>query len=117
MPDLLPFDTSDDRLARAAWSRIAEPRDTEAGALVQALGASAALDWLIATARAWSDPPVLAAGAHWHAATKRWIPRLSTLDPVRELEVLGRRGGRLLVTTYPVWSAALVDLGTVVLTL
>src|SRR5699024_10147228 len=92
MPDTLPFDTTDDRLARAAWSRLAEPRDAEAGALVQALGASAALDWLIVTARAWSDPPVLAAGAHWHAAAKRWIPRLSTLDPLRELEVLARRG-------------------------
>ena len=112
MPDTLPFDTTDDRLARAAWSRIAEPRDTEAGALVQALGASAALDWLIVTARAWSDPPVLAAGAHWHAAAKRWIPRLSTLDPLRELEVLARRGGRLLVPTDPEWPEALADLGT-----
>src|SRR5690625_4048746 len=90
MPDTLPFDTTDDRLARAAWSRLAEPRDAEAGALVRALGASAALDWLIATARAWSDPPVLAAGAHWHAAAQRWIPRLSTLDPLRELEVRAR---------------------------
>ena len=67
MPDL-PFDLDDDRMARAAWSRIAEPRDAEAGALVQALGAGPALQWLVSAAGTWSDPPVLAAGAHWHSA-------------------------------------------------
>ncbi len=113
MPDALTFDTSDDLLARAAWSRIAEPRDAEAGALVQALGASAALEWLLgAAAGAWSDPPVLAAGAHWHAAARRWLPRLDGLDPVRDLDVLARRGGQVLVPTDPRWPAALADLGT-----
>ena len=112
MADLLPFDTSDERMARAAWSRIAEPRDGQAGALVQALGAAAALDWLTAVARAWSDPPVLAPGAHWHTAAKRWIPRLTGLDLRREMDVLARRGGRVLVPGDPEWPAGLADLGT-----
>lgn len=111
MPDL-PFDLDDDRMARAAWSRIAEPRDAEAGALVQALGAGPALQWLVSAAGTWSDPPVLAAGAHWHSAAKRWIPRLSTLDPRRDLKVLARRGGRLVVPGDPEWPVALGDLGT-----
>ncbi|MDR2565772.1 MAG: DNA-processing protein DprA [Bifidobacteriaceae bacterium] len=40
------FDIDDPALARAAWSRIAEPADRQAGALVQAVGPSAALRWL-----------------------------------------------------------------------
>ncbi|WP_277050927.1 DNA-processing protein DprA [Ruania albidiflava] len=112
MPDDLPFDIADDRLARAAWSRLAEPRDAEAGALLQALGAGPALDWLVRAARTWVDPPVLAAGARWHTAAQRWIPRLATLDPVRELQVLTRRGGRLIIPSDPDWPDALADLGT-----
>ncbi|HEY8717183.1 MAG TPA: DNA-protecting protein DprA, partial [Pengzhenrongella sp.] len=33
-------------LARAAWSRLAEPGDEMAGAVLSALGAVDALDWL-----------------------------------------------------------------------
>ncbi|OLT46834.1 DNA protecting protein DprA [Cellulosimicrobium sp. CUA-896] len=40
------FDVADDRLARAAWCRIAEPGDEVAGALVRALGAAEALAWV-----------------------------------------------------------------------
>lgn len=46
------FDASDPVLARAAWSRIAEPGDPVAGALVANLGPVAALDWLLDAARA-----------------------------------------------------------------
>lgn len=112
MSDPLMFDTSDDRMARAAWSRIAEPRDPQAGALVQALGAAPALQWLTDAARAWADPPVLAPGAHWHTAAQRWIPRLTGLDPRREMDVLARRGGGVLTPADPQWPAGLADLGT-----
>lgn len=47
----LRFDTDDPVLARAAWSRIAEPGDPVAGALVGNLGPVAALDWLVDAAR------------------------------------------------------------------
>lgn len=47
----LGFDTDDPVLARAAWSRIAEPGDPVAGALVGSLGPVGALDWLVEAAR------------------------------------------------------------------
>lgn len=49
-PPRLGFDTADPVLARAAWSRLAEPGDVVAGALVAALGAGAALEWLAGAA-------------------------------------------------------------------
>ena len=48
----LRFDPDDPVLARAAWSRIAEPGDPVAGALVGHLGPVGALDWLLDAARA-----------------------------------------------------------------
>ncbi|WP_369371898.1 DNA-processing protein DprA [Promicromonospora sp. Populi] len=48
----LRFDVADAVLARAAWSRIAEPGDPVAGALVGHLGPAGALDWLVDAARA-----------------------------------------------------------------
>ncbi|MFC8796887.1 DNA-processing protein DprA [Promicromonospora sp. NPDC057138] len=48
----LRFDADDPVLARAAWSRIAEPGDPVAGALVGNLGPAGALDWLVDAARA-----------------------------------------------------------------
>ncbi|GAA2221450.1 hypothetical protein GCM10010413_11730 [Promicromonospora sukumoe] len=48
----LRFDREDPVLARAAWSRIAEPGDPVAGALVEHLGPVDALDWLLDAARA-----------------------------------------------------------------
>ncbi|MDR1426343.1 MAG: DNA-processing protein DprA [Bifidobacteriaceae bacterium] len=44
------FETADPLLARAAWSRIAEPGDRDAGVLVGRLGPVAALEWLLAVA-------------------------------------------------------------------
>jgi DNA processing protein len=51
-PTGLGFDADDPVLARAAWSRIAEPGDPVAGALVGSLGPVGALDWLVDAARA-----------------------------------------------------------------
>ncbi|MFP3713569.1 DNA-processing protein DprA [Puerhibacterium sp. TATVAM-FAB25] len=122
----LAFDAHDSRLARAAWSRLAEPGDEVAGALVAHLGASAALDWLAeaaagdgvllpagpsaasALAAAVTGTPAAAALA---AAVGRWAPRLENLDPRRELRVLERTGGTLLVPDDRRWPRALDDLG------
>jgi len=54
----LRFDAADPVLARAAWSRIAEPGDPVAGALVGNLGPAGALDWLLDAAR---DPDLAGA--------------------------------------------------------
>ncbi len=116
----LRFDAGDPVLAAAAWSRLAEPGDAVAGALVRSVGAGAALGWLDAA----QDQPargvaelvergVVAPGA---AATLvravgRWQPRLAVLDPARELRVLGRLGGRVVLPGSPGWPASLEDLG------
>lgn len=148
------FDVTDDRLARAAWSRLAEPGDEVAVALVEQLGAPAALAWLVEAvndpARARRELVGLADGAGGDRAgldrllgvtgigaavptedagavrdprsgpvarilraVARWAPRLDGLDPRRELRVLERLDGSLVVPDDPGWPTALDDLGAV----
>ncbi|MDO4899908.1 DNA-processing protein DprA [Actinomyces sp.] len=110
-------------LARATWSRLAEPADAHACALVGRLGATAALDWLTHEAldadgepRPAPRPPLpphgdaARAAADWAAAAGRWAPRLQGLDIRRELDVLERLGGSLLIPTDPGWPTSLNDL-------
>jgi len=117
----LPFDLTDRRLSAAAWSRLAEPGDEVAGALVSHLGAAAALAWVV---DAVADPArTLRGGAlddlgsdvardRLCDAVARWAPRLDRLDPRRELRVLDRYDGTLLLPDDPRWPAGLHDLGT-----
>lgn len=125
------FDVEDPVLAAAAWSRIAEPADLVAGALVSGLGAGPALAWLLDAARdpgralrgsgldvplpgaSGGSAPGTARGARERlaAAVGRWIPRLENLDPRRELHVLARYGGVLLTPDDPRWPGGLSDLG------
>jgi len=51
------FDIDDPKLAAVAWSRITEPGDAVAGALVNNLGACEALRWLLQTASATQLEP------------------------------------------------------------
>ncbi|MDR2454412.1 MAG: DNA-protecting protein DprA [Bifidobacteriaceae bacterium] len=112
----LPFDAADPLLARVAWSRIIEPPDADAAALLRAVGPSAALKWLADGA---ADPPGLAPGGGQLAppggglarARARWLPRLEGLDPRRELRALAALGGTLLVPGAPGWPRRLEDLG------
>jgi len=111
------FDVDDPRLAAAAWSRIAEPGDEVAGALVQTWGASEALRWLLGAAMAGSSAGreyrslAVASRGRLDAARTRWQPRLSTLDPRRELRVLSTLGGSLLLPDDRGWPAGLDELG------
>ncbi|GAA1727692.1 DNA-processing protein DprA [Isoptericola hypogeus] len=117
----LPFDVDEPRLAAAAWSRVAEPGDEVAGALVAHLGAAGALAWLAEAARdpartlrggALADLGSSVATARLLDAVARWLPRLDRLDPRRELRVLDRLGGTLLCPGDADWPAGLADLGT-----
>ena len=114
-------------LARAAWSRIAEPGDLLAGALIAALGAPDALEWVRGVVRgsAAGDEVVRALDALGEragpldgparrriaAGIDRWAPRLENLDPRRELHVLRRLGGAVLYPGLASWPRALDDLG------
>src|SRR5699024_2219655 len=111
MPAQFAFAAGDDRMARAAWSRIAEPRDQDAARLIRTLGAAEALHWLARAAANWCDPPGLSAGPRLRAGLRRWAPRLENLDPRRELEMLARCGGHLLVPSDPQWPQVLAELG------
>lgn len=117
----VPFDITDERMAAAAWSRLAEPGDPAAGILRHHLGDSASLEWLLHLERrdeaAGALPPELLVtvpeGRHlrWPAVIARWLPRLETLDIRRELEVLHRLGGELIIPADPTWPPGLSDLG------
>ncbi len=111
------FDHHDDTLATVAWSRLAESDDRAARLLLETLGAVGALDWLYSRAELPGDaiPPGVSPTAglgpgEWAKAVARWLPRLAALDPRRELEVIARRGGYVLLPDDDRWPAALNDL-------
>ena len=91
---LVDDEYAEDRKARAAWSRLAEPGDDAAHALVMTEGAIAAL------AR------VRAGGGE-----RRWQSRLPGLDAEHDLSVLEGLGGRLLIPADPEWPEAIDALG------
>jgi DNA processing protein len=97
VPGQLALPTSvaeEERLARAAWSRIAEPGDTAAGALVTAHGAVATLESVRAG-----------------RGQRRWQSRLADLDPERDVGTLRRFGGRLVIPGDDEWPPGLEALG------
>lgn len=125
------FDHGDPLLARAVWSRLAEPGDVVAGALVGALGPGEALGWVVeAVERPGAAAAELArlepgrrvgralggdddgspAGALM-AGVGRWASRLGDLDPERDLETLERLGGTILVPGDPRWPERIDQLG------
>lgn len=113
----------EETLARAAWSRLVEPGDTVAGALVQTLGARQALDWVRWAATdgradaaveglvTRDDPSLAPLRRRLGSALARWEPRLAGVDPQRDLEHVHRLGGRFLHPGAPGWPAGLDDLG------
>ena len=104
----------DERTARAAWSRLAEPGDEAAHALIDQHGALEATDLVLGG----GDGSHLA-WAPRHAALlrtglERWRTRLPDLEPRRDLEVLAALGGRLVVPGDQEWPCGLDDLGAAV---
>ena len=84
-----------DRFARAAWSRVAEPGDALANRLIRNYGPVAALQ-------------MAASGAE--QGVDRFLPRLEVLDVDRDLEIGARFGARVLCPTDPEWPTGLDDL-------
>ena len=108
--------TDDDHRARAAWSALTEPGDPIAGALVRALGARPALDWVGAAGRGapdWSALPGLSGPSRMRlvAAARRWAERAQAVDLDDVLADLGRVGGALVVPGDEAWPPGLDDLG------
>ncbi len=111
----------DERTARAALSRLFEPQDAAALALVQAAGAQDALR--IASGRLAAGPELereitgILAGegsSSWSGLTealRRWAPRVPDLAPERDLATMRRLGGRIIIPTDELWPRQLADLG------
>ncbi len=110
------------RLARAALTRVMEPSDLVGLALIRAAGPVDALRVVRGevTAGAEIERRVAAqldeadALSGWQGlapAILRWAPRLPDLAPQRDLEVIRRLGGGLLIPEDPDWPEALADLG------
>ena len=88
-------DRDDERIARAAWSRLAEPGDIAARELVAVEGAAAALIQVRAG-----------------RGERRWQVRLPEVDARRDLATLLRFGGRLLIPGDSEWPTGVDGLGS-----
>ena len=106
----------EERRARAQWSASAEPGDLLAGALVRALGAAAAVDWVAAAGRGapdWAALPGVPGPSRLRlvGAAHRWAARGQEVSVDALLTDLARAGGRLVVPGDDGWPTALDDLG------
>ncbi|MFD0483315.1 DNA-processing protein DprA [Kineococcus sp. GCM10028916] len=93
VPSVLRAALADERLARATWSRLAEPGDAAAAHLVAEVGAVTALEAVL-TGR----------------GPDRWRTRLPDVDPASDLATVRAAGGRLLVPGDDEWPQRLADL-------
>ncbi|MFP5333716.1 MAG: DNA-processing protein DprA [Actinomycetes bacterium] len=104
----------DDRLARAAWTRLAEPGDLVAGAAVHVMGACEALAAVVAGRPLPAEVlEVLDDGStprRLETAAERWRSRVPQLAPERDVSTVERFGGRLVVPTDGEWPQRLDDL-------
>lgn len=85
---------SEERWARAAWSRLSEPGDPSVMRWIESMGAAPAL-------------AAVREGAL--TGTDRLQPRLSELDVERDLDVAGRVGARVLIPGDPEWPVGVSD--------
>ena len=123
----LPYDIDDPALARATWARLAEPNSATAAMVVGRLGPGPALRWLLeegvdssGQVRTSPSPPVPQPppgmsgtgdiSTCWAQVAARWAPRLEGLDIRRELDVLDRLGGSLILPGEPWWPPGLNEL-------
>jgi len=86
---------SQDRFARAAWSRVAEPGDPVANRLIRTHGPVEAL---------------LVAASGVGQKVERFLPRLEVLDVERDLEVGAKFAARIVCPGDPEWPQGLDDL-------
>lgn len=111
-----------ERLSRAALSRLLEPQDAAGLVLVRVAGADDALR--IATGQLKAGPDLeremtalltdAGTATSWAGLAgclKRWQPRVPDLAPERDLATMARLGGRLIIPSDGLWPEQLRDLG------
>ncbi|WP_426990833.1 DNA-processing protein DprA [Pseudarthrobacter sp. Y6] len=99
---------NEDRIARAALTRLFEPADKVGHALVARLGAYAALRFATGAQPAHTVPGITA--DELAEALRRWAPRIHDLAPEKDLAAIERLGGGFLTPDDEHWPAALNDL-------
>ena len=97
-----------DRITRAALTRLFDPQDITGRTLVGTLGAYAALR--IATGVQPAHTFRHITKADLTEALKRWAPRLPDVDPERDLAEIERLGGGFLIPGDEHWPTGLDDL-------
>ncbi|UKA56674.1 DNA-processing protein DprA (plasmid) [Arthrobacter sp. FW305-BF8] len=97
-----------DRIARAALTRLFEPHDTVGRTLVGRLGAYAALRLATGAQPAHTLPDMT--GEELADALKRWAPRVLDLDPEKDLATIEGLGGGFLIPGDEHWPTGLDDL-------
>jgi DNA processing protein len=108
------------RFARGVLTALAEPGDSDAGALVAAIGPERALQ---ATVERWDIPRVLGAVRESNTSTaellekrlasalERWRPRARLTAVIRAFESAARLGAVLVTPEDALWPDSLDDLG------
>jgi DNA processing protein len=106
-----------DAFARSAWSGVGEPGDRMVGLLCSALGASDALDHVIAGTSpgeiaqlCLEDESGSLTEQHIAEALARWRPRLSEAESIAHLERASRVGATLLTPVAGAWPTRMDDL-------
>jgi DNA processing protein len=102
------MNTTEDRLARAALTRLFEPGDRTGRALVNHHGAADALN--IAIGASPAIPFVGVTSDELADGLKRWTPRICDLNPQKDLTIIERLGGGFLIPGDEHWPTALDDL-------
>lgn len=105
----------EERFARATWTGIAEPGDRVAGAVIEAIGAPAALT---AVVERWPVDKLVATLGENGAVEEsdlsqgmdRWMPRLNSSAALIALRQAARVGTALVVPDDATWPPGLRDL-------
>ena len=103
-----------ERFARSAWTGIVEPGDRVAGVLIERLGATEALDAVVARTPVESLLDRVDAELdhdELEQALGRWTPRLQSRVALLALKQAARYAVRLLIPGDPAWPAGFADLG------
>ena len=105
----LDRDAIEERFARATWSCLSEPGDGVAGAIIEAIGAPAAL---AAVVEKWAPDALLAKladsavaldTAELEKGIDRWQPRLKSSTALLALRQAARFGAMLRIPSDPNW--------------
>jgi len=96
---------SPDAIARAVWTIVGEPGDTQAGELIHAVGAADALTLLCAGEET-------AAGMDLTNLRERVLPRVVDSAIVTAFTAAANVGAVLITPEHPHWPAGFADLGS-----